>query len=155
MKLQQTTEIATNHPGEYSSAAPQTLRFYIHDHSHAFRLQLIGSFTGKDIPELDGCWNTASRSVAERKVCVDLLRVTDVDDVAREWLMGMSHNERVEFITSPDLASELPLGGAVTVKTIKGERTGRWQALLGFLCRDRRPSVLYEVAATDTPSQSG
>lgn len=155
MKLQATTtEVAINNVGEYSSAAARTLRFYIHDHSHVFRLQLIGSFSKNDVPELDGCWSTASPSVAERKVCIDLLRVTDIDHVAREWLVKLSQDERVEFIASPDLASELPLG-AVTVQTVTAQRSGRWEGLLRFLCRDRRPSVCYEIAATDTPSQSG
>jgi len=146
---QPTTEMA-NDPSEYSPATSQRLRYYIHDHSHAFRLQLVGNFTGIDVPELDGCWSTASRSVAERKICIDLREMTGMDDVARGWLSKMSHTEGVEFLASPDLASVLPEGSAFTVLAPEVARPGGWQGLMRLFARERRPSISYEMAMTGT-----
>jgi hypothetical protein len=148
---QPTTEMAANDPSEYSPAASQRLRYYIHDHSHAFRLQLVGSFSEIDVPELDGCWSTASRSVADRKICIDLREVTDIDDVARGWLSKMSYTEAVEFLASPDLAPVLPEGSAVTVSPVEVGWSGGWQTLMRFFARERRPSISYEMAIADPP----
>ena len=66
----------------YSPAGPG-FRYYIHDHSHVFRLQLVGSIREADIAELDGSWNTARRATAQRKVSIDLRKLTGMDDAAR------------------------------------------------------------------------
>lgn len=152
MELKQTTtEIEANDLSDYSPAASQRLRYYIHDHSHAFRLQLVGNFSGIDVPELDGCWSTASRSVAERKICIDLREVTGMDDVARGWLLKMSHTEGVEFLALPHLASVIPEGSALTVLPAEEVRPGGWQGLMRFFARERRPSISYEMAISHAP----
>lgn len=155
MKLEQTMiEDAGISWGEFRYAASPALRYYIHDHSHAFRLQLVGSFGKGDIPELDGCWNTARRSVAERKVCIDLRGVSAIDADGREWLAKMSRAERVEFVVSQDVAHDLPAGSSLSIEETRSEVSRGWKSLLRFFMRERRPA-LYKMTAADPSSQPG
>jgi hypothetical protein len=138
---------------EFSPAVSQ-LRYYIHDHSHAFRLQLVGSFTQKDIPELDGCWTTARRSVVKRKICIDLLGLLSLDAAAREWLSKMSGIPGIEFLASAELAPELPEGSSVKIQAVAKPCGRRWPTVLRFINRERRSSVMYRLPAAESPSQS-
>lgn len=152
VELQQTTtKNAANDAREYSPAASPRLRYYMHDHSHAFRLQLVGNFSEIDVSELDGCWTTACRSVAERKVCIDLRRVTGMDAAARTWLSEMSRNAGVEFIAPPSLAFELPESSVLQLQTAEALRPSQWQRLMQFFFRERRP-VSHGMGTADVPA---
>lgn len=137
---------SANAPGsvEYSPAGPE-FRYYIHDHSHVFRFQLIGSISESDIPELDGSWNTASRAIAQRKVSIDLRKLTGMDDAARRWFFKMTQRPGLEFLATADLVSELPEGSIVQLAAIEGVETGRWQKFVRMLFPGRRRS--YDLAA--------
>ena len=141
---QSTTAISPN--GAIYSRALSGFRYYIHDHSHVFRLELIGNIGKGDIRELDGSWNTASRAVAERKVCIDVRKLTGVDDAARQWLSKMALRPGVEFLASPHLVSELPEGCVVQVSSAEAFAAGRRYRFLRAFFRARRRPVSYEPA---------
>jgi hypothetical protein len=129
-----------------SSPAVSGFRYYIHDHSHVFRLQLVGSIGEIDIAELDGCWRTANGAIAERKVCIDLRKVTGTDAAVRAWLSKMAHRDGVEFLASFHLVSELPEGSVVHLEAPEILPTGRWRRFVRRLSRMRRRSISRETA---------
>lgn len=98
------------------------LSYYIHDHSHSFRLELFGALAEGEIADLDGCWKTAESSVAGRKVRIDLRGVTAIDSAGRQWLAEMARVEGAEFVISPEISGELP-GSAVRVTGISANET--------------------------------
>lgn len=129
----------------YSPVGPG-FRYYIHDHSHVFRLQLVGSISETDLAELDGSWNTASHAIAQHKVSIDLRKLTGMDDAARQWFSKMAQRPGLEFVATADLVSELPEGSTVQSGAIDELETGRWQRFVRMLFpgRRRRP---YDRAA--------
>ncbi|MGH9640105.1 MAG: hypothetical protein ACRD3Y_08590, partial [Bryobacteraceae bacterium] len=70
---------------------------YIHDGVQACRLQLIGEFTERDVPELDGCWRTSKTILGERRLLLDLRAVTGVDEAGKRWLASMG-SEGVHYL---------------------------------------------------------
>ena len=64
-------------------------KYYIHDAISACCLQLIGNFTGTEIPELSGCWRTAKTTLGNRALIVDVHGLTFSDAQARQWLASM------------------------------------------------------------------
>jgi ABC-type transporter Mla MlaB component len=86
------------------------LKYYIHDHSHSFRLQLLGHLTTSDLSELEGCWQTAKPSVAGRKIQLDLLGLSGVDAAGQRWLGEMAAGENLEILVSVE-ASKLFIPG--------------------------------------------
>lgn len=65
------------------------LKYYLHDGSKAFRIQLIGTLSESHIPELSGCWQTARSSVTGRAIVVDSAGLKSLDDAGRTWLEEM------------------------------------------------------------------
>jgi hypothetical protein len=156
VELKQTIKIpAANDSNDAVFASRRSLRYYIHDHSAAFRIQLVGAFREIDLAELDGCWTTASKSVAERPVCIDLRGITAIDAGPRAWLSRMAAQPGVEFVVTPEMEPELPDGCAYTVQAITVERTGSWRALRAWIVRERRPGLPNEIAKTPAPVTIG
>jgi hypothetical protein len=123
--------------GGYSPAGPG-FRYYIHDHSHVFRLELVGTISVTDVAELDGSWNTASRAIAERKVSIDLRKLTGMDDAARQWFSKMAQKPSLGFVAAADLVSELPEGCTVQIAAVEEVQAGRWQRFVRMLFPRRR-----------------
>lgn len=67
-----------------------SFKYYIHDSTGEFRLELLGELTETDVPELSGCWHTAKSTVADRKLILDLRSLKAVDEAGRQWLASMS-----------------------------------------------------------------
>jgi hypothetical protein len=122
---------------EYSPVS-SGFRYYIHDHSHIFRLQLVGSISETDLAELEGSWNTASCAIAQRRVSIDLRKLTGMDDAAREWFSKMAQRPGLEFLAAAELVSELPEGSTVQLAAMEGVETRRWQRFMRMLFPGRR-----------------
>lgn len=65
------------------------LKYYLHDGSTSFRIQLIGNLTEADLPELSGCWRTARSSVVGRRLVIDSTKLERLDEAGRNWLAEM------------------------------------------------------------------
>ena len=65
------------------------LKYYLHDGSTSFRIQLLGTLTEADLPELSGCWRTARSSVAGRRLVIDSTGFERLDEAGRSWLEEM------------------------------------------------------------------
>jgi hypothetical protein len=148
VELNQSTTVISPNGGTHSRAL-SGFRYYIHDHSHVFRLELIGKLGKSDIPELDGSWNTASRAVAERKICIDVRKLTGTEDAARQWLSKMALRPGVEFLASPHLVSELPEGCDVQIASPPPFAPGGRYGFLRALFRARRKPVSYQPAGAE------
>lgn len=66
------------------------LKYYIHDSTEVFRLQLIGQLAEGDVAELSGCWRTAKSTLGSRRLILDLQGLEAVDNAGRLWLAGMA-----------------------------------------------------------------
>ncbi len=124
-------------------AAMRRLKYYIHDHSQSFRLQLLGYLTASDLPELEGCWQTAKPSVAGRKVKLDLRGLTGADAAGQQWLAGMTGNKDVEVLVSIECSNHVIPGGNVAIGR-GGNRGSCWDRLRVMLRTGRRASVSQE-----------
>jgi hypothetical protein len=59
------------------------MRYYMHDGPAAFRFELAGDVTTGDAARLEQEWRTASSTIGDRTLIVDLSFVTAIDDAAR------------------------------------------------------------------------
>lgn len=89
-----------------SNTRAAALKYYLHDHSDAFRLQLIGALTVSSVAELDGCWRTAKSIVVRRKICLDLRGLNAIDEPARVWLKRLIAEDEAECLTATSGFSE-------------------------------------------------
>ena len=90
-----------------SRSRASLFRYYIHDSAEAFRIQLLGELTADELPELNGCWNTANTTLQNRKLIVDVTGLKAVDEAGREWLGTM-------FAAGAIRVPYLPRAGAVS-----------------------------------------
>jgi hypothetical protein len=81
-------------------------KYYIHDSVEACRFELIGQLTEAEIQDLNGCWRTAKTTFGRRKLILDLQGLQAVDEVAKEWLMGMA-NEGATYLPDSFLRTGL------------------------------------------------
>ncbi|MGA7415722.1 MAG: hypothetical protein WBW33_34940 [Bryobacteraceae bacterium] len=65
------------------------LKYYLHDGVTCFRIQLLGTLSEADLPELAGCWRTARSSVIGRRLVIDSKKLDGLDDAGRRWLAEM------------------------------------------------------------------
>ena len=65
------------------------LKYYLHDGATSFRIQLLGTLSEADLPELLGCWRTARSSVIGRRLVIDSIKLEGLDDAGRSWLEEM------------------------------------------------------------------
>lgn len=65
------------------------LKYYLHDGATSFRIQLLGSLSSADLPELSGCWRTARSSVVGRRLVIDSTSLEGLDEAGRSWLEEM------------------------------------------------------------------
>jgi len=72
-------------------------RYYIHDSVDALRFQLLGELSEHDVPELNGCWNTAKTTLGTRKLLIDLRLLRSTDESGKEWLLSMA-NEGAAYL---------------------------------------------------------
>jgi len=65
------------------------LKYYLHDGAICFRIQLLGTLSEADLPELSGCWRTARSSVVGRRLVIDSIKLEGLDEAGRTWLEEM------------------------------------------------------------------
>lgn len=98
--------------GELQNLEQSRLKYYIHDQVRMFRLQLLGSLTARDLPELDGCWKTAQSSIAGRRIQIDISHLLTADEAGRNWLAQTANTPNLDFLGSPGSAGLLPAEAA-------------------------------------------
>jgi hypothetical protein len=68
------------------------LHYYMHDGPAAFRFELAGDLAAGDAARLEQEWRTASSTIGDRRLIVDLSFVTAIDEAARSlfqrWYAG-------------------------------------------------------------------
>jgi hypothetical protein len=82
------------------SMTRETLSYYMHDGSAAFRFELAGSLSAEGVRDLEQAWRTASSVIAGRDLIVDITYVTAIDDGGRELLHKWhAHGARLVVIS--------------------------------------------------------
>jgi|GEM_PF-6108632 len=74
----------------YGSQNVVSFKYYIHDTTRGYAMEMIGPFGHSAVPELACCWQTAKTTLKNRELTLDLRGVTSVDDVAQQWLASMA-----------------------------------------------------------------
>jgi len=94
-----------------SCLTPSMLRYYMHDGPSAFRFELAGEFDSNDAMRIEQDWHTASSTIGNRTLIIDLSFVTAIDEAGRNlfrrWYAGGAQlvantprsRELVEWIT--------------------------------------------------------
>jgi hypothetical protein len=75
------------------------LQYYMHDGPTAFRFELAGNLNQEGVRRLNQDWNTASSTLGDRRLIVDLTFVTGVDEQARA-LITRWHREGARLIAN-------------------------------------------------------
>ena len=82
------------------------LHYYMHDGPAAFRFELAGSLELGDAAKLEQEWRTASSTIGDRKLIVDLTFVTAIDEAGRDLFRGW-HAAGAQFAASSPQSREL------------------------------------------------
>lgn len=122
-------------------------KYYIHDTTEAFRLQLFGELTEPEISELNGCWRTAKITLANRKLLLDLRGLKAVDDAGKQWLASMS-TEGASYLPETYLKTSLAGQGASPAES---EKAVRKTTLFGKLIATLRLRVTAAESSTQAP----
>jgi hypothetical protein len=77
----------------------RALQYYMHDGPTAFRFELAGDLNREGARRLDQDWRTASSSLGDRRLIVDITFVTGVDEPARA-LITRWHREGARLIAN-------------------------------------------------------
>jgi hypothetical protein len=77
----------------------QALQYYMHDGPTAFRIELAGNLDYEGARRLDQDWRTASSTIGDRRLIVDMTFVTAVDEQGRALLIGW-HQEGARLIAN-------------------------------------------------------
>jgi|SRR5579875_406112 len=109
-ELRTETSAQTKHRVRSSS-----FKYYIHDAADVCRLQLLGELTEFDLPELNGCCQTAKTIVGARRLLLDLEQLKSIDEAGRQWIASMVSEGAVckpESFLRDKLAGNLAPAGA-------------------------------------------
>jgi hypothetical protein len=68
--------------------AAEGLQYYLHDGAGAFRFVLHGALEGASVKELGQCWRTASSTLADRVLIVDISSLVATDEAGRALLQS-------------------------------------------------------------------
>lgn len=137
------------------ASGARRLKYYIHDHSHSFRLQLLGYLTASDLSELEGCWQTAKPCIAGRKIQLDLRGLAGADTAGQHWLGEMAGSEGLEVLASAKSANLLIPGINVVLGQEGGPGKRCWVDRLKILARTgQRASVPQEAAEAAIPDRA-
>jgi ABC-type transporter Mla MlaB component len=66
----------------------RALQYYMHDGPGAFRFELAGDLDRQGASRLDQDWRTASSTLGDRRLVVDMTFLTSVDEAGRALLVG-------------------------------------------------------------------
>lgn len=113
-----------------------SFKYYIHDSSDSFRIELQGEFTEAEVTELSGCWKTARTTVSKRNLILDLQKLRRVDDAAKCWIAQMAQEGAIylpESFLRNALADHTP--------EPKAPKPGFWGRLLAVFRGARIPAT--------------
>jgi len=98
--------------------------YYMHDGPAAFSFELAGAVCANDAAELEQAWRTASSTIGDRILVVDLSFVTRIDEAARNLLRRWHENGATLVANSPQarflaesIIGALPLAAAAAAPT--------------------------------------
>lgn len=60
--------------------------YYLHDQPSAFRIELSGTLTASNAPELERCWKTGASALGGRSLIVEISSLASIDDTGRGLL---------------------------------------------------------------------
>ena len=123
-----------------------TFKYYIHDSVDTLRFQLLGDLSEHEVPELNGCWNTARTTLNKRKLVIDLRSLKSTDESGREWLLSMA-NEGATYL--PESYFRTGLSGQNSSPNSGGSRKIRILTRLVSIVRPSR--ALPAESSTPTP----
>jgi hypothetical protein len=75
-----------------SSNLTSMFKYYIHDLSQGYTLEMYGPLGETAVSELTCCWNTARTTLRDRNLTLDLRGITLVDETARQWIAAMAQD---------------------------------------------------------------
>lgn len=107
----------------------QPLQYYMHDGPSAFRFELSGDLDHQGASRLDQDWQTASCTLGDRRLIVDITFLTGVDEAGRALLVGWHR------------------GGAHIVANCKSSRA-RAESIVGESLREL-PADTHATAASN------
>ncbi len=84
----------------------QTLQYYMHDGSTAFRFELAGDLNSEAAHELEQAWSTASSMIGDRRLIVDITFVTCVTESGRA-LISRWHTEGAQLVAKSPASRRL------------------------------------------------
>jgi hypothetical protein len=70
-------------------AHSSAFKYYIHDSVTTLSFQLIGEMRSGNVTELNGSWETARPTLAQRHLVLDLSLLHSADEQSRRWLLSM------------------------------------------------------------------
>jgi hypothetical protein len=79
----------------------QPLQYYMHDGPTAFRFELAGDLNHEGACRLDQDWRTASSSLGDRRLIVDMTFVTSVDESSRALITRWHRDGACLIANSP------------------------------------------------------
>jgi len=68
---------------------PASFNYYIHDSVTTLSFKLIGDMRSRNVTELNGSWETARPTLAQRCLVLDLCLLRSTDEQSRQWLLSM------------------------------------------------------------------
>jgi hypothetical protein len=89
-----------------SCLSPSVIRYYIHAGPAAFRFELAGDLDADDVARLEREWRSASLTIGNRVLVVDMSFVTGIDEAARS-LFRRWYARGAEFAASSKESREL------------------------------------------------
>ena len=119
----------------------QSLQYYMHDGPTAFRLELAGNLNHEATQRLDQDWRTASSTIGDRRLVVDLTLVTGTDERGRALLTRWTRKGAQLIATSAAsrALAESIVGGPLPEPPVAAKTDRAW---LRF-----RASILGRAAA--------
>ena len=84
----------------------QTLQYYMHDGSSAFRFELAGDLTSEGARRLERDWYTASSVIGHRTLIVDMTFVTSADAEGRA-LLARWHSDGAQIVAKSKSSQQL------------------------------------------------
>jgi len=116
----------------------EMLSIYIHDQARALTFRLIGGLFGADAVEVEQAWKTASPTLKNRELVIDLTEVTELDAGGSASLRRFAE-EGARFITASTLTDSAVMeASGRSPAVLPAPHAGIWRRLacsLASFCR--------------------
>jgi len=109
----------------------QVLQYYMHDGPTAFRFELAGNLNQEGARRLDQDWRTASSTIGDRRLIIDMTFVTEVDERGRALIVRwhregaclIANSKASRVLAEAILGEPLPERSPGTADTTLPDRT--------------------------------